>query len=418
MDEQRARAAEIVAALRTEQCLSLVGGRDFWTTQAIDGVVPSVMMTDGPHGLRKQSGDTDHVGLFDSVPSTCFPVATVLASTWDVDLVREGGAAIGTEARAADVALVLGPGLNIKRHPRGGRNFEYFSEDPLLSGAMAAALVQGVQSTGVGACLKHFAVNNQETMRMVVDVVVDERTLREIYLRGFEIAVERSSPRAVMTSYNRVNGKHTSDHVHLLREILRGEWGFDGLVVSDWGGTNDRVLALDAGMDLEMPGSGGVFDDEVRAALADGTLPESRLRESAARVVELALRGDALRGEKVDADHEAHHALARRAAAAGTVLLTNDGVLPLPSSDGLVVIGAYADQPRYQGGGSSRVSPTRVDSLLSALPGTVPFARGYDPVTGESTATEVSEAVVLAAGAAAVVLVVGFPGGQEIESRD
>lgn len=413
-----ARAQQIVAGLTVDQCLSLVSGMDFWTTTPIDGAVPSVMMTDGPHGLRKQMGDTDHVGLNDSVPSTCFPVATVLASTWDLDLVREVGEALGTEARAEDVALLLGPGLNIKRHPRGGRNFEYFSEDPLLSGAMAAALVEGVQSRGVGACLKHYAANNQETMRMVVDVVVDERTLREVYLRGFEIAVERSAPAAVMTSYNRVNGVHASDSTHLLREILRDAWGFDGLVVSDWGGTNDRVLALEAGMDLEMPSSGGVYDDEVRAALAVGSLLESRLRESAARVVELALRGDALRDEKVHADLDAHHALARRAAVAGTVLLANDGLLPLTSTDGLVVIGAYADEPRYQGGGSSRVSPTRVDSLRSALPSTVAYARGYDPATGEATAADVAEAVVLAAGASAVVVVVGFPAGEEIEARD
>jgi beta-glucosidase len=419
VDEQvRSRAEEIVAGLSVDQCLSLVGGKDFWTTQPIDGVVPSVMMTDGPHGLRKQIGDTDHVGLNDSVPSTCFPVATVLASTWDLDLVREVGTALGVEAREEDVALLLGPGLNIKRHPRGGRNFEYVSEDPLLSGAVAAALVQGVQSQGVGACLKHYAVNNQETMRMVVDAVVDERTLREIYLRGFEIAVERSSPAAVMTSYNRVNGVHASDHAHLLRDILRDDWGFDGLVVSDWGGTNDRVLALEAGMDLEMPSSGGAYDDEVRAALADGSLPESRLRESAARVVELALRGDALRAEPTTVDHAAHHALARRAAAAGTVLLTNDGILPLADADGLAVIGAYADDPRYQGGGSSRVSPTRVDSLRSSLPPETPYAPGYDPRTGQSTVAEVAEAVVLASRAEVVVLVVGFPAGDEIEARD
>ncbi len=415
---ERTRAQEIVSGLSVDECLSLVCGKDFWTTAPVPGRVPSVMMTDGPHGLRKQVGDTDHVGLNDSVPSTCFPVATVLASTWDLDLVREVGEALGAEARAEDVALLLGPGLNIKRHPRGGRNFEYFSEDPLLSGSMAAALVQGVQSHGVGACLKHYAVNNQETMRMVVDAVVDERTLREIYLRGFEIAVERSAPAAVMTSYNRINGVHASDHGHLLREILRDEWGFDGLVVSDWGGTNDRVKALEAGMDLEMPSSGRIYDPEVLAALADGTLAESRLRESAARVVELALRGEALRADRTVADKDAHHALARRAAAAGTVLLTNDGLLPLASTEGLAVIGAYADDPRYQGGGSSRVSPTQVDALRSALPAGTPFARGYDPVTGESTAAEVSEAVVLASKADVVVLVVGFPAGEEIEARD
>jgi beta-glucosidase len=414
-----ARAALLVAGLTVDECLVLVRGKDFWNSADLDGRVPSVMLTDGPHGLRKQSGAADHVGLSDSVPATCFPVAAALAATWDVDLVREVGAALGREARAEDVAVLLGPGLNMKRHPRGGRNFEYFAEDPVLAGVLAAALVDGVQSQGVAACPKHFAANNQETMRMVVDTVVDERTLREVYLRGFEIVVDRARPRAFMTAYNRVNGTYCSDHEWLVRDVLRGEWGFDGVVMSDWGGTNDRVAALRAGLDLEMPGNSGTFDDEVREALADGSLDVRRLRESAARVVEMALRGDALRREPhADVDHDAHHELARRAAAEATVLLTNDGTLPLSSADGIVVVGAFAETPRYQGAGSSRVNPTRLDSLRDALGADVPFAVGYDADTGDSTQAQRAEAVALAGPAAAVVLVVGVPARLEAETRD
>ncbi len=294
-DEARQRAKEIVAGLTAEQCIELVSGRDMFSTRDLPGQVPSVTMADGPHGLRKPVAGSDNLGLADSVPATCFPVATVLGSSWDVELLEEVGRALGRESHADDVALLLGPGLNMKRHPRGGRNFEYFSEDPVLAGRLAAAIIRGIQSRGVGACPKHFAANNQETSRMIIDEIIDERTLREYYLRGFEIVVAESRPAAIMTAYNRINGTYCSDNAWLLRDVLRGEWGFDGLVVSDWGGTNDRVAALRAGMDLEMPGNDGAFTPEVVAALESGTLAEADLRASAARVVELALRGDALR---------------------------------------------------------------------------------------------------------------------------
>jgi beta-glucosidase len=384
------------------------------------------MLTDGPHGLRKQAGDADHVGLHDAVPATCFPVAATLACTWDPDLLEEVGAALGREARAQDVAVLLGPGLNLKRHPRCGRNFEYFSEDPYLSGTLAAALVRGIQSEGVAACPKHYAANNQETMRMVIDTIIDERTLRELYLRGFEIVVATSDPATIMTAYNQVNGQFASDNEHLLGQVLRGEWGFDGLVMSDWGGTNDHAAGLRVGMDLEMPGGSGAFDGEIAAAVRDGRLAEADLNRSATRVVELALRWADLR-EATPAtlpDVDAHHALARRAAAAGTVLLTNDGLLPLPAEGTIAVIGAFAVEPRYQGAGSSKVNPTRVDALLESLTeqtagrAEVRFAAGYDPATGDTTPALMAEAAAVARSADRVVLVVGLPARLESEAMD
>jgi beta-glucosidase len=424
--DERARAAAIVAALPLAERVALVSGRDVWSTRAVPGRAPSIMLTDGPHGVRKQLGDADHIGLAAAQPATCFPPAVTLAATWDPDLLEEVGAALGAEARAADVAVLLGPGLNLKRHPRGGRSFEYFSEDPLLSGTLAAAMVRGIQSQGVAACPKHYAVNNQEGHRMVVDAVVDERTLRELYLRGFERVVRTAAPAALMTAYNRVNGHYVGEHEHLLADILREEWGFAGLVVSDWAGTNDRVAGLRAGLDLEMPGGAAAFDAEVLAAVAEGRLPEADLDRAAARVVAAALHWEAVRGEGPGGavDHAAHHALARRVAAAGTVLLTNDGLLPLAPTGTIAVVGAFAEVPRYQGAGSSRVNPTRVDALLpclrEALDGTAElrWAPGYDPATGASTPALLAQAAAAAAGADAVVLVVGLPGRAETEGLD
>ncbi len=425
-DSLRERADAIVAGLPLADRIRLLSGRDFWTTEEITGLVPSVMLTDGPHGLRKQAGDSDHVGLNDSVPATCFPVAATLACTWDPNLLEEVGAALGREARAEDVAVLLGPGLNLKRHPLGGRNFEYFSEDPYLSGTMAAALVRGIQSEGVAACPKHYAANNQETARMVIDTIVDERTLRELYLRGFEIVVESADPATLMTAYNQVNGQFAADHEHLLGEVLRAEWGFDGLVMSDWGGTNDHVAGLRVGMDLEMPGGSGAFDADIAAAVASGRLAEADVNRSAARVVELALRWQEVRdsGTATLPDFDAHHALARRAAAAGTVLLTNDGLLPLPAEGTIAVIGAFATESRYQGAGSSKVNPTRVDSLLDSLTeqaagrAEVRHAAGYDPLTGDTTPALMAEAAALARLADRVVLVLGLPARLETEARD
>jgi beta-glucosidase len=418
-------AERIVASLSTPDKIRVLSGSDFWNTESVPGA-PSVMVTDGPHGLRKQNGDTDHVGLSHSVAATCFPTASALGSTWDRDLLREIGAALGRECRAEDVAVLLGPGLNLKRHPAGGRNFEYFSEDPLLSGHMAAALTQGVQSQGVGACLKHYAVNNQESNRLRVDAVVDERTLRELYLTGFEIAVREGQPWSVMSSYNLVNGTHAGESRDLLTEILRDDWGFDGLVMTDWLATYDRVAGVQAGLDLEMPSSGGLWDAEVAAALQNGSLPMAAVDLAVTRVVDLSLRAraaaDAVPQGPVDFD--AHHALARRAGAAGAVLLTNNGILPLAASGTVAIIGAFAETPRYQGAGSSLVKPTRVDTALEAFrvalegKAAISYAPGYDAKTGETTELLLADARAAAASADSVVLLVGLPGSYESEGYD
>ena len=428
MTDVREAASAIVARLTRDEKIGMLSGADFWRTKALPGQgVPSVMVTDGPHGLRKQAGSTDHIGLSESVPATCFPTAVTLGSTWDVDLLEEVGAALGRETRGEDVGVLLGPGLNLKRHPAGGRNFEYFSEDPFLSGKAAAALVRGIQSEGVGASVKHFAVNNQEGFRMRLDTIVDERTLRELYLTGFEIAVTESEPWTVMSAYNLVNGEHAGESRRLLTDILRTEWGFDGLVMSDWLAVSDRPLGVRAGMDLEMPGSHGAWDARVAAALDSGELSGADLDLAVSRVIELALKVAAGKAAHADAgptDHDAHHALARRAAAAGTVLLTNDGLLPLSASGHIALIGAFADSPRFQGAGSSLINPTQLDVALEAaqarLAGVAKlvYAPGYDPRTGETNAELLAEARRVALGADAVVLLVGLPAIEESEGFD
>ncbi len=406
--------------LTLEEQISLLSGSTFWLTQPLpDHGVPAVMLSDGPHGLRAQSGEGEHLGLLGSIPATCFPPAVTIASSWDPELVAQIGAAVGAEARALGVSVVLGPGLNIKRHPLCGRNFEYLSEDPLLAGHLAAAMVEGIQSQGVGACLKHFAVNNQESHRFVVDAVVDERTLREIYLAGFEYAVRVSRPRTVMAAYNLVNGTYCCEHDYLLQTILRDQWGFDGLVMSDWGATNDRVAAVRAGMDLEMPGNGGVFDRSVAAGVADGALSPEDLAACAQRVLDLAATSPAEPGAPADLD--AHDALARRAAAESSVLLTNDGLLPLTGGESIAVVGAFARKPRYQGSGSSQVNPTRLTTALDAFAERgidVRYAPGYDPVTAGLDARLIDEAVAVAREADVVVLMVGLTGLYESEGFD
>ena len=419
-------AAEVVAGLDVGDRVRLLSGADFWTTEAVPAAgLPSVLLTDGPHGLRKQVGGTDHVGLGDSEPATCFPTAVTLASSWDVVLLEQVGVALGAEARAHDVGVLLGPGLNLKRHPAGGRSFEYLSEDPLLSGRLAAAMVRGIQSQGVAACPKHYVANNQESNRMRVDVVVDERTLRELYLAGFETVVATAAPWTVMSSYNRVGGEHVGESRRLLTGVLREEWGFDGLVVSDWFATADRVAGVHAGMDLEMPGSNGTWDGEVVAALDAGALAQQDVDTACERLVDLVRRvtADETPRPEPASLHDEHHDLARRAAVAGCVLLTNDGVLPLDPGTRVGVVGAFAEHPRHQGAGSSLVRATRLDDLLGALRGRddvaeVAYAPGYDPATGESSAAQVAEAVQVAAAADVVVLVVGLPGAVESEGFD
>jgi beta-glucosidase len=427
--------ASVLGELSLEEKASLCLGSDFWHTAPIPRLdIPAVAVSDGPHGLRKQPDEGDHVGISGSLPATCFPTASALGSSFDPELVRRVGEALGAEARAQGVAVVLGPGINIKRSPLCGRNFEYFSEDPLVSGELGAALVDGLQSQGVGASVKHYAVNNQETDRLRVSADVDERTLREIYLPGFEKVVTRGRPWTVMCAYNKVNGIYASENRWLLTELLRDEWGFEGLVVSDWGAVHDRVAALAAGLDLEMPPNLGVSDAEIVAAVRSGELDEAVLDRTAARVLRLvdgAPGGVPDVGEEAGAqagfDADGHHALARVAATECAVLLKNDGaLLPLQPSAGdtIALIGEFARTPRYQGAGSSQVNPTRVDTALDELPGTVPagvlveFSPGFGIGTTTADDELAAEAVSLAGRASVVVAFLGLPDAEESEGFD
>ncbi|UGQ57143.1 glycoside hydrolase family 3 C-terminal domain-containing protein [Rhodococcus pyridinivorans] len=414
---------EIVARLTVEERASLTSGLDFWHTEPVAREnIPSIMLTDGPHGVRKQTAEGDHLGLHSSVPATCFPPAVALGCSFDPELLERVGAALGAEARALQVGVLLGPGINIKRSPLCGRNFEYLSEDPLLSGVLGAALVHGMQSQGVGASLKHFAANNQETDRMRVSADVDPRPLREIYLRAFERVVRDAQPWTVMCSYNRINGVYSSRNPWLLTDVLRGEWGFEGLVVSDWGAVDDRVASLAAGLDLEMPSTGGRTDAEIVAAVRAGTVDESVLDTAAARVTELVQKAVAASDPGATFDADAHHALAREVAAQSIVLLRNENdLLPLATDANIAVIGELARTPRYQGAGSSRIEPTRLDNALDeirSLSGRdVPFAAGY-ALDGSDSAELVDEAVKRAADADIAVVFLGVPAELESEGFD
>ncbi|SFR68485.1 beta-glucosidase [Agromyces sp. CF514] len=422
-----ASAADVVADLTLEEKASLTSGADFWSTKAVDRVgLPSIVLTDGPHGVRLQRADSDHLGIGDSVPATCFPPAVALGSSFDPELLERVGTALGEEAQAEGVGVLLGPGINIKRSPLCGRNFEYLSEDPLVSGVLGSALVRGLQSQGVGASLKHFAANNQEADRMRVSADIDERPLREIYLRGFQRVVEDAQPWTVMCSYNRLNGVYTSEDPWLLTKVLRDEWGFEGLVVSDWGAVNHRVTGLVAGLDLEMPSSAGRTDAQLVAAVQDGSLAEADLDLAARRNVELVQK--AVRNARADATYDvaAHHGLAREVAAASIVLLKNEGVLPLAADASVAVIGELARTPRYQGAGSSQINPTKLDNALDEIRvlagGTgsdagVAFAAGYG-ADGSSSAELTAEAVAAASAASTVLLFLGVPAAQESEGFD
>ncbi|MEC7595320.1 MAG: glycoside hydrolase family 3 N-terminal domain-containing protein, partial [Pseudomonadota bacterium] len=344
---------------------SLLSGSSFWHLQDVaEHGLRKTMVSDGPHGLRKQSAHADHLGMQSSVPATCFPTAVTLASSWDTDLIAEVGVAIGRECQAENVAVLLGPGVNIKRSPLCGRNFEYYSEDPYLAGTMAVAFIAGVQSTGTGTSIKHFAVNNQEAQRMVVDTLVDARTLHEIYLPAFETAVREAQPWTVMCAYNRLNGSYCSENKILTKDILRDRWGFRGLVVTDWGAVNDRPKGVAAGLDLEMPSSGVLNDCTAADAVRAGALEEADLNTAARNVTALILASENNRAAP-EVDFDAHHALARRAAREGAVLLkNNDATLPFKKSGKLAVIGAFAKSPRFQGAGSSQVNATQTDKPL------------------------------------------------------
>ncbi|KAA0108539.1 beta-glucosidase [Mycolicibacterium sp. P9-22] len=391
---------------------ALGSGATFWTTKAV-GDVPSILLTDGPHGVRKQAGSSaDHLGLGESEPATCFPPAVGLSQTWDPALVERVGAALGAECRALGVHVLLGPGVNLKRDPRCGRNFEYFSEDPLIAGVLGAAWVRGVQSQGVGASLKHFAVNNAEDDRMRSSSDVDERTLREMYLRAFEHVVTAARPWTVMCAYNRINGVYAAENAWLLSTVLRDEWGFDGAVISDWGAVRDRVAAVNAGLDLEMPATNGVTDADVVAAVEAGTLDATVVARAAERVTTLAARVTENRGSAAPFDVDAHHDLAREAAARSIVLLKNDGdLLPLAPSS-VAVIGGFAVAPRYQGGGSSHVNPTRVDVPLEEIRR---YAGGHQVSYAEDLT---AETLAAAADAETAVVFLGLAAEDESEGFD
>ncbi len=401
---------------------SLTSGANFWNTKPIPRLgVRSIMLTDGPHGLRKQGGAADHLGLNASIPATCFPPAATLAGSWDGGLIGRVGEALGAEAAAEQVGVLLGPGLNIKRNPLAGRNFEYFSEDPLLAGVLAAAMVRGIQSRGVGASVKHFAVNSQETHRMSIDEIVDERALHEIYLEGFRIAITRGDAWTVMSAYNRVNGTYANENQHLLVEILRKRWGFDGLVVTDWGGNNDRVAGILAGNALEMPSTDGVTDREIVRAVENGLLDEAVLDARVDEVLALIERTSAGAAEPVD--HDAHHELAVEAARRSIVLLENrGGILPLgPDAGRVAVIGEFAADPRYQGAGSSLVNPTRVDAALDALRASSLDIIGYEPGFARMdrpSRRKRHAAVRLATRADVVLLFLGLDESAEAEGVD
>jgi beta-glucosidase len=417
-----------VSELTLEEKASLCLGSDFWHTAAVERLgIPAIMVSDGPHGLRAQLGEADHVGLMGSAPATCFPTASALGSSWNPELFGTVGEALALEANKLGVSVVLGPGINMKRSPLCGRNFEYVSEDPWLAGELATAMVQGTQHHGVGTSLKHYAANNQEDDRLRVSAEVDERTLREIYLPAFERVVKSAQPWTIMCAYNKINGSYASEHHWLLTEVLREEWGFEGLVVSDWGAAHDRVAALRAGLDLEMPPDLGVSDAAVVAAVRDGSLDESILDETARRVLHLVDRSQPALADDVSVDFDEHHALARRAAQESAVLLKNAGhLLPLQPEMGsmVAVIGEFARTPRYQGAGSSQVNPTRVDvaldELQSALAGRaeVRFAAGFGVGTTDNDEQLLREAVDLAREADHVVVFLGLPAEEESEGFD
>lgn len=412
---------DLIEQMTLQEKASLLSGANFWNTKPVPRLgIPGMMMTDGPHGLRKQGGKADHLGLNKSIPATCYPSAAGLANTWDEGLLEEMGRSLGREAASEGVSVLLGPGVNIKRNPLCGRNFEYFSEDPFLSGKLAAALIRGIQENGISACVKHYAANSQELRRMTNDSVMDERTLREIYLPAFEMAVKEGKVKCLMTSYNRLNGTYTHEHPHLLREILYGEWGFEGAVVSDWGGNNDRVASVKAGGTLEMPSSAGQTDRHLVQAVQAGELDEAVLDEQVDRLLDLLL---STRPDPTPApyDREEHHQACRKVAEKCAVLLKNeDNILPLKQQT-VAVIGDFAKYPRYQGEGSSKINPTKLDSGLDALKAAGVNVIGYTPGYhrgGKASSARLQKACSLAKEAEVVLLWLGLDEGGEAEGVD
>lgn len=415
---------ETINSLTLEEKAAFLQGWSTWTSyEKKNSGIPVCFLSDGPHGLRKQAGTGDHLGLNASIPATCFPTAATMANSWDEALGEELGRALGREAAANGVNVLLGPGLNMKRSPLCGRNFEYFSEDPYLAGKMAAAYIRGIQENGVAACPKHFAVNSQELRRMAMDSVVDERTLREIYLTGFEIAVKEGKPRSIMSSYNKVNGTYANENAHLLKEILRDDWGFDGFVVTDWGADNDHALGVKNGSNLVMPAPGPDAAIGLVNAVKEGRVSEADLDERLKELFRVLVSADeAMKKAPKSFDKDAHHALARKCAEQSIVLLENDGILPLDRNAVVGIIGDFARNPRYQGAGSSMVNPTRLDNLYDCLRAAgvsiAGYAQGFDRRKPNPDQKLIDEAIRVAEAAPVVLLCVGLDEIAESEGMD
>ena len=413
---------DIIEKLTLEEKASLCSGKDYWHLVGIERLgLPSIMVSDGPHGLRKHNDKKEKTDIMGSVPAICFPTASATACSWDEDLLFEMGEALGDECRTENISVLLGPGMNIKRSPLCGRNFEYFSEDPYLAGKMAAAFIKGVQSKGIGTSLKHFAANNQETRRMTIDTIADERTLREIYLAGFEIAVKEGKPWTVMNAYNRLNGKYCAENDWLLNDVLRKDWGFDGVVVTDWGAENEMVDGLKAGQNLEMPGSNGLAPAKIVKAVKTGELDEAVLDARVDQILDVILKAKETLG-KYQYNGMEHHAIARKIAENAMVLLKNEGdVLPLKKDSRVAFIGDFVRSPRYQGAGSSQINPRMIDNAHDTLiEKGYPFvyARGYDKEKDVTDLSLLKEAVEVARQTETVVIFAGLTDVYESEGFD
>lgn len=411
---------ELVAQMTLEEKAGLCSGLDFWHTKSVERLgVESVMVSDGPHGLRKQDQEADHLGMNDSIKAVCMPAACATAASFDREQLYRVGQAIGDSCQHEKLGVVLGPAVNIKRSPLCGRNFEYFSEDPYLAGEMSAAFINGVQSRNVGTSIKHFAANNQEHRRMSSSSNADERTLREIYFPAFETAVKKAQPWTVMCSYNRINGVYASEDLWLLTRVLREDWGFEGYVVSDWGAVSDRVAGLKAGLDLEMPASGGVNDAKIVEAVRNGTLDEAVVDLAAERILRINYKYLDNARPETPWDMEAQHLLSAEVAADSMVLLKNEGVLPLNKEDTVAFIGEFAVKPRFQGGGSSHINSFKTTSAMEAAEGLkVTYARGYSVAADSTTEEWIDEAVEAAKHAKVAVIFAGLPDSYESEGYD
>ena len=419
MDKKKIQ--ELISGMTLEEKAGLCSGADFWHTKAVERLgIPATMVSDGPHGLRKQDQEGDHLGINDSIKAVCYPAASATAASFDPELVEKMGEALGESCQHEKLSVLLGPAVNIKRSPLCGRNFEYFSEDPYLTGKMATALIKGVQSKNVGTSIKHFALNNQEHRRMSSSSDCDERTIREIYFPAFEMAVKEAQPWTVMCSYNRINGVYASENHWLLTDVLRNEWGFEGYVMSDWGATADRVEGIRAGLDLEMPSSGGINDRKIVEAVKAGKLDEKLVDQCCERILNIVYRY--VENAKPDTpwDKEAQHLQSAEVAAECMVLLKNeDDILPLNKEDEIAFIGEFAEKPRFQGGGSSHINCFKTTGAVEAAKDLkVTYARGYDVAADDAPAELIAEAAAAAKKAKVAVVFAGLPDAYESEGYD